>query len=78
MNNYGDLPIYEVADVTRRNILIQKVVQTCFKKLNIGAGETIFKNFLTETLSDASNSPLMIHFWTTEKAIIAVKAYCEV
>jgi hypothetical protein len=78
INNYGDLPIYEVADVKRRNLLIKKVVQTCSKKLNIAVGQPIFKSFLTETLSDASNSPLVIHFWTTEKAIIAVKAYCEV
>jgi hypothetical protein len=76
INNYGDLPVYEVADVARRNLLIKKVVQTCSKKLNLG--QPIFKCFLTETLSDASNSPLVIHFWTTEKAIIAVKAYCEV
>jgi hypothetical protein len=78
INNYGELPVYEVADVTRRNLLIQKVVQTAFKKLNIGAEQPILRSFLTETLSDASNSPLLIYFWTTEKAIIAVKAYCEV
>jgi hypothetical protein len=78
INNYGDLPVYEVADVARRNVLIKKLVQTCSKKLNLGAGQPIFKSFLTETLSDASNSPLVIYFWTTEKAIIAVKAYCEV
>jgi hypothetical protein len=78
INNYGELPVYEVADVTRRNQLLQKVVQTGFKKLNLNAKQPIFKGFLTETLSDASNSPLVIHFWITEKAVIAVKAYCEV
>ncbi|MEN9609636.1 MAG: hypothetical protein RLZZ628_450 [Bacteroidota bacterium] len=78
MNNYGNLPVYEVADVTRRNQLIQKVVQTCVKKLNWSKNQPFVKGFLTETLSDASNSPLVIHFWMAEKAIIAVKAYSEV
>ena len=78
MNNYGDLPVYEVAEITRRNELIKKVVQTCSKKLNLAVGQPIFRSFLTETLSDASNSPLVIHFWTTENAVIAVKAYCAV
>jgi hypothetical protein len=77
-NNYGDLPIYEVADITRRNYLIRKIVQTCLKKLNMYAGQTLWKGFLTETLSDASNSPLVIHFWMSEKAIMGIKAYCAV
>ena len=78
INNYGDLPIYEIADVTRRNILVKKVVQTSLKQLQMTVKQIVTRSFLTETLSDASNSPLVIHFWTTEKTIIALKAYCEV
>ncbi|MEO0040640.1 MAG: hypothetical protein RL329_88 [Bacteroidota bacterium] len=78
LNTYGDFPIYEVNDVKRRNDLLQKVVQSCLKKGNMKGEPTLQRSFLTETLSDASNSPLMIHFWISEKAILAVKAYCAI
>jgi hypothetical protein len=78
VTSYGYLPIYEIADIEKRNQSIKMICDNLIADLKIGDDTEMYQFFMCDALSDPSNSEFRILFWVTPNAIITFKSHVSV